>query len=107
MNDVQHVEAARALAERALAGGGADDQAKIAWLFRTVLARTPEPAEADVVAEALAGNRGRYVADLEAAKKAIAHGESKPTQSLPADELATWTLVANMILNLDETLTRN
>jgi hypothetical protein len=45
MNDVQHVEAARALATRALASGPADDAARIDWLFRTVIARGAESAE--------------------------------------------------------------
>ena len=40
-------------------------------------------------------------------KKLVAHGESKPNDKLAAPELAAYTLVANTILNLDETLTRN
>jgi hypothetical protein len=107
MNDVQHVEAARGLASRLLGEASGDDAGRIEWLFRTVLARRPQPAEAAVVAEALAGHRKRYAADPDAARKLVAHGESKPSESLPADELAAWTLVANMMLNLDETLTRN
>ena len=107
MNDVQHVEAARGLATRLLAEASGDDASRIAWLYRTVLARRPQPAEAAVVADTLAGHRKRYAADGEAARKLVAHGESKPPESLPAGELAAWTLVANMMLNLDETLTRN
>ena len=107
MNDVQHVEAARGLATRLLVEASGDDASRIAWLYRTVLARHPQPAEAAVVADTLAGHRKRYAADGEAARKLVAHGESKPPESLPAGELAAWTLVANMMLNLDETLTRN
>jgi hypothetical protein len=107
MNDVQHVEAARALAARTLAEGGADDAAQIGWLFRTVLGRDPAPAEAGIVAETLAGHRARYAADEAAAAKAIAHGASPPPAGVAATELAPWTLVASMLLNLDETLTRN
>ena len=106
MNDVQHVEAARALAERTLAAA-TDDAGRVSWLFRVVLARLPEAGEAAVVAETLAGHRARYKADAEAALKAVSHGESKPAAEIPADELAAWTLVANMILNLDEALNRN
>jgi hypothetical protein len=106
MNDVQHVEAARALAERTLAATP-DDAGRIGWLFRVVLARLPEAGEADVVAETLAGHRARYEADPEAARRAVSHGESKPAGGVPTDELAAWTLVANMILNLDEALNRN
>ena len=107
MNDVQHVEAARALATRALASGPADDAARIDWLFRTVIARGAESAELAVVAEELAAHRGRYAADSEAAKRLVALGESKAPENIPAEELAAWTLVSNMLLNLDETLSRN
>jgi hypothetical protein len=107
MNDVQHVEAARALAARALTEGGDDDAARIGWLVRTVLARTPEPAEAEVLAGSLAAHRARYADDSAAAGRLIAHGESKPPARLAPDELAAWTLLANTVLNLDETLTRN
>ena len=106
MNDVQHVEAARVLAERTIAAAG-DDAARIEWLFRVVLARTPEPGEAAVVTQTLAGHRARYAADAEAARKVVAHGESKPKAGIPTEELAAWTLVGNMVLNLDEALTRN
>ena len=107
MNDVQHVEAARALATRALASGPADDAARIDWLFRAVIARGAESAELAVVAEELAAHRGRYAADSEAAKRLVALGESKAPENIPAEELAAWTLVSNMLLNLDETLSRN
>jgi hypothetical protein len=107
MNDTQHIEAARALATRVLAEGGPDDMARIAWLFRMVIARSPESAEAAIVAESLAVHLARYESDRDAAMKAIAHGESRPSTETPPAELAAWTLVANTVLNLDETLTRN
>jgi len=107
MNDVQHVEAARALAARALTEGGDDDAARITWLFTVVLAREPEQAEAGLLAASLASHRARYAADSPAAARLVAHGESKPPARLPPDELAAWTLLANTVLNLDETLTRN
>ena len=107
LNDVQHVEAARALAARALAEGGADDSARIGWLFRTVLARDPESDEAAVVATTLAAHRARYATDAEAARKLVSHGESKPPEGMAVEELAAYTLLANLLLNLDETLSRN
>ena len=107
MNDIQHVEAARALAARTLVEAEADDAARIEWLFRVVLARRPTAEESGIVADTLADNRARYEADVEAAKLAIAHGESKPPADLLPAELAAWTLLANMMLNLDETVTRN
>jgi hypothetical protein len=107
MNDTQHVEAARALATRALAEAGGDDASRIEWLVRTVLARRPEAEEAAVVMEAIVAHRARYANDADAAGKLVAHGETKPPESLDRGELAAWTLVANMMLNLDEALTRN
>jgi mono/diheme cytochrome c family protein len=107
LNDVQHVEAARALATRALFEAEPHDRARIEWLFKTVLARLPSDAEAGIVARSLAGNRERYETDSEAAKRAISHGESQPPAGLAPAELAAWTLLANLMLNLDETLTRN
>jgi hypothetical protein len=107
LNDVQHVEAARALAARSLAEVPGDDGPRIAWLFATVLARGPDTEEQAVVRETLEGHRARYAADAQAAGKLVAHGDSKPPADVPPAELAAWTLVANMLLNLDETLTRN
>lgn len=107
MNDVQHVEAARSLAARALAASAVDDAARIDWMFQVLLARGAEPREQDLVAESLAGHRQRYGADAAAAAALIGHGESRPPDHLDPAELAAWTLVANTLLNLDETLTRN
>ncbi len=107
MNDVQHVEAARNLAARTLAASAVDDAARIDWMFRAVLARDAEPGERDVVTDSLAGHRQRYGADPAAAAALIRHGESRPPDHVDPADLAAWTLVANTLLNLDETLTRN
>ena len=107
MNDVQHVEAARGLAERMLTHGGASPAERIGFAFKVVLARTPDPTELAIVTEQLNAHLARYSKAPEDAKKLIAHGESKPNGKLAPTELAAYTLVANMLLNLDETLTRN
>jgi len=72
-----------------------------------VLARAPEADELAVVSDELAKHLARFKADPESAKQAITVGESKPKADLPPQELAAYTLVANMMLNLDETVTRN
>jgi len=107
MNDVQHFEAARALAERMLTEGGAAAADRITFAYRTVLSRKPDAEELAIVSDELAKHLERYKADESAAKQVITHGESKPKADLPAPDLAAYTLVANMILNLDETLNRN
>jgi hypothetical protein len=55
----------------------------------------------------LAGHRARFAKDAEAAKKLIAFGESKADPKLKPVELAAWTLVANLLLNLDEVVNKN
>ena len=107
MNDVQHFEAARALAERVLNEAGKDDSGRLALLFRSVLSRLPDAREATLLLEALAKQRQLYASDPEGARKAIHNGESRPKNVAPAPETAAWTMLANLILNLDETVTRN
>ncbi len=107
LNDTQHFEAARALAERVLAEGGASDATRITWMFRSVLARKPEPAEEKIFREELASQRGLYQKHPDAAMRAIRTGESRPKGVSSLSETAAWTMLANLILNLDETITRN
>jgi len=107
MNDVQQFEAARVLAQRMLTEGGAQPTDRITFAFKTVLARAPEPAEMSIIQSELDAHLERYKKDVESAKKVILHGESKAKPELNPAELAAYTIVANMILNLDETLTRN
>jgi Protein of unknown function (DUF1553)/Protein of unknown function (DUF1549)/Planctomycete cytochrome C len=107
MNDVQQVEAARALAQRMLTEGGADPASRITFAFRTVLSRPPDTDEQGILQKQLAAHLIRYRQEPEAAKKLIAQGESKPKPELNPSELAAHTMVASTILNLDETVTRN
>ena len=59
------------------------------------------------LADALKTHRAQVAAAPDNAKQVIANGESKPKAILPAPEFAAWTMVANLLLNLDETVTRN
>ena len=107
MNDVQHVEAARNLAQRILKEGGGDSSERVRWAWRAVTSRYPEPDEAQVVEGTLAGHRSRFEKDPEAAKQLLAFGESPADPKLAPAELAAWTLVANLLLNLDEVVSKN
>ena len=107
MNDVQFVEAARSLAERMLTEGGPTPESRLAFAYKLVLGRPPEAEEWAIVLRQLAAHIERYKADELAAKQLIAHGESKPRPGLAPADVAAYTLVANMLLNLDETLNRN
>ena len=106
LNDTTFVEAARGLGERMLKEGGATDSERLAYGFRLCTARLPDQKETALLAKSLARFRGQYSADPEAARQLIATGESKPDASLPAPELAAHTSVALLLLNLDETLTK-
>jgi len=107
MNDVQHFEAARALAERILQEGGKGDEDRLRWLFRTVLSRKPDAKELSMLAAALTKQRDIYQKDPKSAEKALHVGESTPKNLSPAPETAAWTLITNLVLNLDETVNRN
>ena len=106
MNDVQQFEAARAFAEKLLARDETDP-VRLAYAFRAVTARVPTAAERTLLADALAKQRTHFAADPAAAKQILTNGESKPTHNFPPVEFAAWTLVASLLLNLDETVTRN
>ena len=107
MNDVQHFEAARALAERMLAEVGKPNDERITYLYRTVLSRRPTAEETQLVAAAFAKQLEFFQADVDGAKKAIQVGESQPKHIAEAAETAAWAMIANLILNLDETINRN
>jgi hypothetical protein len=107
MNDVQQVEAARALAQRMMTEGGDQPEQRIAFAYRTLLSRKPEAVELAIVRATFSAHLAKYQKQPDAAKKLISNGESKPNAKLNKSELAAWTMVANLLLNLDETLSRN
>jgi hypothetical protein len=104
---VTFVEAARALAQRTLLSPTVkDDSARLRLLFRRCTARYPETSEVAVLIHRLAVLRTLYGQDTDAAKRLIAVGESKADPTLAPDELAAWTSIGLLVLNLDETLTK-
>jgi hypothetical protein len=106
MNDPTYVEAARALAQRALLEGGKDDKSRVVYAFRLATARTPNGREVGVLRDVLDGGRRSFAADRRSAAKLIDVGESPRDRRLDPAELAAWTTVASVILNLDETITK-
>jgi mono/diheme cytochrome c family protein len=106
MNDEQFVEASRHLAARLLVEGGPDDSRKLALGFRLVTARWPDKQEQAILEKALSDQKERFSGDIEGARKLISVGESKPNDSLDPRDLAAWTMMANMLLNLHESVTK-
>jgi hypothetical protein len=105
MNDPTYVEAARKLAERIM-NAASTPADRIAWGFRQVTSRNPSPTELTPLFDLLKEQQKRFGSDVAAAEKLLKVGESPRDQSLPADELAAYTVIASVLLNLDETLTK-
>jgi len=103
LNDPQFVEAARALADRALEFGGPTDDSRIDFMARRVLARPLDAAELAIVKKSLAGLAAHYASHPDDAQALLAVGDSKPRNPDQA-LLAGWTMLANELLNLDEAL---
>ncbi|MGH9657628.1 MAG: DUF1553 domain-containing protein, partial [Bryobacteraceae bacterium] len=106
MNDVAYVEAARKLAERMMNEGGSTPAERIAWGFRLATARLPRSRESEVLAASFHHHRDRYSTDAAAAEKLVSQGESPRDSKLDLRDLAAYTSVASLILNLDETVTK-
>ena len=105
LNDVTYVEASRVMAERVLREGG-NDAARIRFAFQLAAARAPNAAESEVLGKRLDSLRREYQRDEAAAKTLLAVGESKRDEKLNVAEHAAFTVVCNLILNLDEVITR-
>ncbi len=106
LNDTTYVEAARALAQGVLESEEKTPELRLTTAFRRVVARKPTAAEMTILASALDRLRKLYDADPEAAARLLKVGESPRNIKLDAREHAAYTALCTMILNLDETLTR-
>ncbi len=106
-NDPQYVEAARALAERTMRHGGSTDAERAAYMFRLCLLRPAGQQELDELVQGHADDLQAFRADDGAARKLVEVGELPVPDDLDACELAAWTMTANLLLNLDELVTKN
>jgi hypothetical protein len=104
MNDPQWVEAARNLAQRAMALGEFDG--RLDFVAMSVLSRPFDEQERSVCRNSLEQFLGFYRSDAEAAKKLVAVGESKADEKLDKAELAAWTMLASQVMNLDEAMNK-
>jgi hypothetical protein len=106
MNDVQWIEAARALAERVIHEAGPKPEDRIDRMSEILLSRDPSPKARAVLENSLEQMQKHYASDLKAAHALVHEGESKPAGKTPEPELASWTMIANEMLNLDEALNK-
>jgi hypothetical protein len=106
MNDVTFIEASRVLAQRMMKEGGPSPEDRIAFAFRLATARMPNDRERAILLGSYQYNLDRFQTDSGAAVKLIDQGETRRDASLNLSELAAYTTAASLILNLDETVTR-
>ena len=106
LNDPTYVEAARVFAARIIHEGGQTVTDRINWGYYMALSRLPQPKELEIMTALYNKHQTEYTANLDAAGALVATGEAPPTEGIEPAELAAWTSVARVILNLHETITR-
>jgi hypothetical protein len=106
LNDPIFVEAARKLAERVIEEGGTSSQARLTLAFRLATGRPPNERELHLLSDALDKMRAAFQKDEAGARGLVQVGAAASDKSIPIAELAAWTAVANIILNMDETITK-
>ncbi len=105
LNDPQFIEAARFLAQLALANSKRDEDA-LQLMGERVLSRPLTSKELSIVKGTLKEMRAYYDQQPEAAKQFLAVGDAKVSDKIPAPQLAAMTMVANQLMNLDEALNK-
>jgi hypothetical protein len=105
LNETGFVEAARVLARRVMVEAPTPD-ARLTRAFRCVVSRPPTAAELRILRDGLEEHLARFRADPAAAEKLLATGAAKPDPKLDPAELAAYATVCNLILNLDEAVTK-
>ncbi|MBN8248765.1 MAG: DUF1553 domain-containing protein, partial [Verrucomicrobia bacterium] len=106
LNDPILLEAARVFAQRILAEGGRDPGQQLEFAFRTGLARNPTAAERERLLAFLKQQLEGFTRDPQAAEQLVQAGPFPRPATLDPRSLAAWMMVANVLLNLDESLTK-
>lgn len=106
LNELTFVEAARVMAQRVLEEAPASDDERLTFAFRLATSRRPAAAELNVLKTGLQRNREHFRHQPELAKKLIEEGEYAQSGKVESVELAAYTATCNLLLNLDETVTR-
>lgn len=106
LNDPTFVEAARKLAERMLREGGESEADRTQYGYRLALAHNPDAERQVILLDGLQAYRQHFVDRAEDAALLLTVGDSTYDETLDESELAAYTMLASVILNLDETITR-
>jgi hypothetical protein len=106
LNDVTFVEAARKLGEAMLVDGSKTPAQRLVFAFRRATGRLPRPAELQVLVAGLKSYAQTFRSDPASAERLVRHGESPRSRAIAPAELAAYAATASVILNLDETITK-
>jgi hypothetical protein len=106
MNDVAYVEAGRKLAVRMILEGGDTPAQRVERGYQLVLARSPRPAERKALLGALSKFESYYGSHQKDAAAFLGEGKSSISKKIPQAELAAYSGIASILLNLDETITK-
>ncbi len=106
MNDTQYVEASRHLAARMMTEGGDSAAKQLTFGFQLCTARIPAEHEMQVLIRVHAAQVAHYQANPAEAEKLLVIGASPRIAELDPPSYAAMTMMANLILNLDETITK-
>jgi len=106
LNDVTFVEAARVFAQRVLLSSAKSVEARVDYAFQLCVTRKPTNAERDRLVSLYRQQLASFKTDPASALALISNGPALQPPGLDPHELAAWTILANVLLNLDETLTK-
>ncbi len=106
LNDPVYLEAAGALARRMIHEGGDNSAARVDFGFRQLLVRPPEDAEVASLVRFYESTRLHFDADPKAAETLLKSCHTPPLENATVVDLASWTAVASVLLNLDEGVTK-
>jgi hypothetical protein len=101
LNDPQFVEAARKLGERIIKEGGATDETRVKWSFREVTGNFPTPEQLAILTELTTQQRGFFTTKSSDSEALLKVGDSPPDPALDKTEIATFTALAQALLNMD------
>src|SRR5262249_35791324 len=107
LNDPTYIETARAFAARVLRECSSQPEDRLNRAWQLALQRAPRPSEIETVRKLLHKNLADYRADPAAARALLSIGVAPMPEGLDAAELAAWTHIARVLLNLHETITRS
>jgi mono/diheme cytochrome c family protein len=102
LNDPVYIEASQAIARRVLAEGGADSASRVQFAFQICLARPAQEAELKRLVQLVERVRESYQGRPEEARKMATDPIGPVPSGMDVADLAAWTVVGNVLLNLDE-----